>query len=67
MFKENGRKTPPTNKDYASKTKVAMKCIRCGSVEYVSNVQFGEQYRCKECKGVMYDRSFLEKYDAKAD
>ena len=55
MLKENGRKSKPRDMEFASKRLHAMKCIRCGSVEHVDAIQFGEKYSCSECGGTLTD------------
>lgn len=51
LEKANGRLEPADEREYAHKKGKPFKCEKCGVIQRIENVQFGEEYRCAVCNG----------------
>jgi len=53
--KMNGRLEPAAAHEVAIKKGKPFKCEKCGVIQRIENVQFGEQYKCAVCNGKLME------------
>jgi len=51
LKKANGRLEPADEREYATKKGKPFKCVKCGVIQRIENVEFGEKYKCAVCGG----------------
>ena len=51
----NGRLEPAAAHEVAIKKGKPFKCEKCGVIQRIENVQFGEQYKCAVCNGKLME------------
>lgn len=55
MKKINGRLGETPERVYATKEGKPFRCEKCGAIHRIVDVQFGEQYKCEACRGVLVE------------
>lgn len=53
--KMNGRLEPADEHEIAIKKGKPFKCEKCGVIQRIENVQFGEEYRCAVCNSKLIE------------
>ena len=49
--KMNGRLEPAPEREVAIKKGKPFKCVKCGVIQRIENVEFGTTYKCAVCGG----------------
>jgi len=55
LEKANGRLEPADEREMASKAGKPFKCTKCKVIQRIENVEFGEQYYCAICNGLLHE------------
>ncbi len=55
LEKVNGRLEPAEKKEVASKAGKPFKCEKCEVIQRIENVEFGQQYYCAICNGLLHE------------